>query len=240
MKKLSLLGGLPKQIFLNAGHYDNDPGVIFKGIVERDEAKKVRDLVSKYLKEAGFNVIEVPDNLNLRQSIDFVNLYDTNELSGLALDLHFNNAGSLTTNVRGVEIYSNDSLEARARAKVMSEVMANYMGIPNRGWKSQTVSVWGSLGWVSQVHCPADVVEILYLSHPEDRKLIEEKQHDKIAKGIVAGVMKLYGIEPKPSSVEANPIQSVDLILSLQTRILELTAIVVGLLKKISILKGLN
>ncbi len=70
---MPVLNNTRKVIYLNAGHYNFDTGSVVKGIIERDEVKKIRDLTSKYLKEAGFEVVEVPDDLDLRRSIDFVN-----------------------------------------------------------------------------------------------------------------------------------------------------------------------
>ena len=230
---MALLSNTQKRIFVNSGHWDKDTGVVSKGIIERDEVKKIRDLVSKYLKENEFEVIEVPDTLDLRRSIDFVNTYVWEKDGGLALDIHLNWSGGMTTDVRGVEVYSGDSLQEKAQANIISEIMANYMEIPNRGWKSQTDSAWGSLGWVSQVKCWSHVIECLYLSHPEDRKLIEQNEHIKIAKGIVAGVMRLYDATPRPSVLETHTILPIDLEISLKNKMIELMSKVVELLKQL-------
>ena len=223
---------MPK-VLINAGHHDKDVGVVWKKIIERDEVKKIRDNAVKYLKEFGIEVIEVPDNLNLRKSIDFAN----NHPCDLALDIHLNNSGSVPKTERGTEVYGNDNLESHSQANILSEILANYIEIPSRGWKSQTISVWGSLAWISQINYPSYLIECLYISHPEDRFLIENKQHDKIGKGIALAVTRLFNL---PKENVLTPVPNVDrekenaaLKLSLQSKILELSAKVVLLMQQL-------
>ena len=56
-------------LFVNSGHCNSDSGVVVGNYIERDIVKKIRDELKILLPDA----LYVPDELNLRQSIDWVN-----------------------------------------------------------------------------------------------------------------------------------------------------------------------
>ena len=207
------------RVILNAGHHNTDPGAIVKGFIERDECKKIRDFASRFIREYGIEVMEVPDDLDLRRSIDFTNIYPCD----LALDIHLNNSGSVPKGESGVEVYGSDTFKSRSQAGILSQILANHIGLPDRGWKSQTTSVWGSLGWISQIIYPSYLIECLYLSSPADRRLIENKEHDRIGKGIALAVRHLLSVPPKTTEDMTT--------ISAQNKILELSAKVVALMQ---------
>src|SRR3990167_7719986 len=86
--------------FINAGHFLNDPGhVVANGLQENTIVMKVRDLVSALL--TGYIVKLVPDELNLADSINWVNQQALPE--DMAIDIHLNANNSNT--IRGTEAY---------------------------------------------------------------------------------------------------------------------------------------
>ena len=171
-----------KVIYINAGHFKGDPGAsccpASSTLVERDEVMKIRDAAVKYLLIAGFDVKIVPDDLNLTNSVAFVNQTAKTENDGVALDIHLNNS---KYGVRGTEVYSGDSVQEKSQAGILSETLSKTIGVPNRGYKSQTQSYLGSLMWINQVKCWSHIVECLYISNDEDRKALN---YDEIGQGI--------------------------------------------------------
>lgn len=206
-----LLQGVKKRIFINAGHFDSSPnsqgdsGVIIDGLIERDEVKKIRDFVVKMLQESKFEVVVIPDNLNLRQSIDLVNKTAKNLNDGLALDLHLNSGGSAFRKKSGVEIYVYPETISMKIGRVLSRNIARTLNISDRGAKSDGETAVGSLGWCRQVNCWPAVIEVLFLDYIGSgilgwmrdklgqQAIIRNKQYSLIALGICAGVKELYG-----------------------------------------------
>lgn len=200
---------MKKNIIINSGHWGNstagDPGAIVEGFIERDENMKIRDAVVPLLKAEGFEVIVVPDSLNLKASIAFVNQNAKSLEDGLALDIHLNKDSGI---LGGAEVYFfAGSQKSKDKAEVLSRNIAQTIGVPNRGARPDTSSFVGSLGWVRYVNCWSFVIEVLYLDNALGAVsiLIRNKQYDLIARGICNGVKELFGmteLSPAPQDEE--------------------------------------
>ena len=159
-------------IFVNSGHHNFDKGVVVGNYIERDLVKKIRDELKTLLPDA----LYVPDELNLRQSIDWVN--EKAEADDIAIDIHINANKDKT--LRGVECYYYKNKEL---AESLSKQVAESLGIPNRGAKPDTQTWLGSLGWVRQLKCNSVVLECGYMTNTLDLNIIINNV-DKIARGI--------------------------------------------------------
>ena len=95
-----ILNKIKHKIFLNAGHFDiedtphiEDPGASIQLedalFIEALEVMAIRDLVLPLLEQQGFEVVKIPDYLNLADSIALVNEKTSNINDGLCLDLQF-------------------------------------------------------------------------------------------------------------------------------------------------------
>lgn len=164
------------KLFINAGHHDG------WGNEEAKIVKLIRDEVKKLLPDA----IYVPDNLNLSQSIDWIN--KRADRSDFALGIHLNWLSD--SSVRGVEGYYDDNAND---ASIMASCVANSMNIPNRGAKHDSNSSVGSLGFLRLLRCDSVVIECGYQSNKEDREAINN--HKAIAKGLVEGLKKIGKIQ---------------------------------------------
>ena len=185
---------MKKIIYLNSGHFSGDPGAIVEGFRESEENQKIRDALVPKLKAEGFEVVVIPDTLDLRKSIDLVNQNARDLEDGLGIDIHLNRDSGIAS---GTEVYFYAGSQAsKDKAEVLSRNISQILRIPDRGARPDTSSSVGSLGWVRQVNCWSFVVEVLYLDHPLGAvsKFIKEKQYDLIAEGILNGVRELYGI----------------------------------------------
>ena len=183
-----------RKIIINSGHFSGDSGAVVEGVIEREENKKIRDALIPLLKD--FEVIQVPDNLNLRRSIDYTNLYVKGLEDGLAVDIHLNRDSGIKS---GTEIYYfAGSQKSKDKAEVLSRNIAQTLGIPNNGAKPDTSSAVGELGWIRQVNCWSFVIEVLYMDNPLGRfgaisKFIKNQEYGMIAQGIANGIKELCG-----------------------------------------------
>lgn len=175
------------KIYINAGHHDHDSGNQSAGYSEHELNKRIRNEVVKLLPDA----FRVPDNLDLRNSIAWVN--QSAEPDDLAIDIHLN--GSASPDLRGTEAYySTDSKLAEIFALNVSKAL----GIPNRGARHDSESFVGSLGWLRKLKCRSVLVEVCYLSSPGDRKVIVFPSGQMAAaRGIVAAINELRGTQEK-------------------------------------------
>src|SRR3990167_374643 len=187
-------------ICLNAGHHLKDAGSCISlpnsmVISENSEVMKIRDLLVPLLREAGFEVITIPDNLNLVDSIDLANSYLKNLNDGFCLDIHLNSKGiSALGYVSGVECYTGSSKTSRSIGEALSSELSKEISLPNRGWRPGSSSAIGSLGWLWKINSWSAVLECLYLDSDIDVQLLLTGQHKKIAQGICNGIKKLFGV----------------------------------------------
>src|SRR3990167_3476288 len=151
------------KVFINAGHYNHDPGYIDRDVREGDLTMLVRDEIKKLRPEW----IYIPDSLDLTESIKFVNNAFDLTKDDIAVDIHFNS--NKNSEIRGVEGYyvSNSQL-----ATILATEVANCAKLPNRGAHHDSETAPGSLGWLRKTNCRSILIECAYLSNPRDRDVI--------------------------------------------------------------------
>ena len=190
---------MQKTIYLSAGHGATDPGVITPYGIERDFNKKIRDAVALELPAQGFKVEIVPDNLTLRQSIDWVNDKVKNIEDGLALEIHCNCCGK-----EGAETYHYDfNYSSRNIGKKLIDTYCKESGIKNNGTKPDTLSNPGQLGWLRQTKCWAALIECGYLDNKKDVDKLNDSE--KIGKAIVKGICAIYDIQYQEKPPQEKP-----------------------------------
>lgn len=181
---------MKKNIILNAGHSIYDPGAISRDKVEGIEAIKIRDRLYKLLKK-DFNVYLVPDNLNLYESINWVNSRFDNLNDGLALSIHLNAGGG-----HGAEaIYYNGSGESKNIASVILNEYCRLTAFDNRGVMPDTKTRFGRLGWLRDTNPWSTLIECCFVDSRADMSYLSDN-YDDVAIGLYAGILKLYGIQP--------------------------------------------
>lgn len=197
-----MLKDTTRHVFLNAGHWDDhltakidDPGAVHNGFVEAVETMRIRDALVPILHARGYTVTEVPDELDLKKSIDFVNASAHDLDDGLAVDIHLNASSDVTA--RGVEGYHGESETSKQVAGVISSETARVLGIPNRGAKPDTATHVGSLGWIRKTNCWATLVEVCFITNKQDMDVLRGVGgYEKAARGIADGIDSAFGREP--------------------------------------------
>ena len=146
---------------ITAGHGDSDPGAVAGDVTERDLMAELRNIVASKLRAAGHTVrtdgaglanLPLPFALTLIPG------------SAAALELHTNAATNPAAT--GVEVISLPAQAPLARA--IAKRISTVLGIPLRGsggWIDQAQSARGRLGYV---RAGGLVVEVFFLSNPED------------------------------------------------------------------------
>ena len=207
-----ILKNTKKVIILNAGHWDDpdtphieDPGASSNGIKETIEVMKIRDRVVHYFKKAGFEVHQVPDELDLRKSIAWANTKAPSLNDGLAIDIHLNFLSD--TSARGSESFYGVSTTSKEIASLMSAGVSVEMGIPDRGAKPDTQTAVGELGWIRKTTMWATLQEVCFLTNVEDMAVLHgHKGYEKAAMGIVNGICNAFGVTPPESDAEVAPL----------------------------------
>jgi len=179
------------KIICNAGHDLSSPGAQSGSSNESEMTMKLRDKIIPLLERMGYEVLIVPDNLNLRQSIAWVNTRATKE--DFAFSIHFNY--NRYPNIGGTEVYYFNKDEAKL-ADVFSQHVSVAIGINNRGALHDSLTWVKSLGWLRKLVCDSVLVEVCYLSNENDMKKFNH-DYDRTAKGFENAIRRLYPIKKK-------------------------------------------
>lgn len=173
------------RIIISAGHGAGDPGAVTSSTTEAKEMIAIRDRVVSELRGRGFEVLWVPDDLTLRQTISWINSRATR--LDVALEIH---ADSFTNpDVRGASVFHiANNPERQKHAEIMLTAYRRRVPqIPNRGVKPDTASGVGRLAICRDVIPPSLLMELGFLSNPTDRSILQNKRTE-VAVGVADGL----------------------------------------------------
>lgn len=208
------------RIFLNAGHNLDDVGAVGHGFNENEMNVKLRDRVFSMIKEGSDEIIQIPDELNLRESIDWVN--ERAEKEDMAISIHFNSNQS--PYIHGTEAYYSNDRE-REMAIVFAQEVSRSLGFRNRGARHDSWTWVGSLGWLRKLKCDSVLVEVCYLTNESD---MIEYSIEKAARGFVQAISEAKAQLWKMPSLE-----------ELQSKVALLQRLVDELIRLLALLKNI-
>lgn len=202
---------LKKAVILNAGHFDDpdtphidDPGASANNVIEGVEVMKIRDQVVPILVRHGIVVHAVPDQLNLAKSIAWANQRAPELNDALAVDIHLNYLS--TTSARGSESFYGETDTSKAIASAITKAVSHEMGIPDRGAKPDTQTAVGELGWIRKTTMWASLIEVCFLTNPEDMAVLHGADgYERAAIGIAKGILAVFGMEYQEPSTPTVP-----------------------------------
>lgn len=178
------------RIFLSAGHGGREGNIVDQGTIAGDttEAREMiltRDLIVTELRSRGFEVLAVPDDLSMAQTIEWIN--SRSRLGDVALEIHAD--AFSTPDVRGSSVFyiTNNDLRKGHAELLLLALLRRVPQLPNRGAKPDTASGTGSLAFCRQTLPASLLMEIGFLTNPDDRFLIQNRRRD-IALGISDGL----------------------------------------------------
>ena len=198
------------RIFISAGHggLENgrtDPGAIVAGTTEAQEMIELRDLIVPELRSRNFETLFVPDDLSLVQSIDWIN--GRSRPGDIAIEIHADAFSNLT--VRGASAFyiaNNDDRRGHAELLLIA-LIRRVPQLPNRGAKPDTAAGVGSLAFCRNVALPSLLLEVGFLTNPDDRALLQNRRRDfalGIADGLAAWSNQIASTTPLPDTPQTS------------------------------------
>jgi hypothetical protein len=190
------------RIFISAGHGGieqggRDLGAIAGGTTEAQQMILLRDQIVPELRSRGFEVLSVPDDLSSTESIQWINArYRPGDV---ALEIH---AGSSPNpSVRGTAVYyiANNTERKNHAELILLALLRRLPQLPNRGAKQDTATGMGFLSFTRDTILPSLLMEVGYLTNPEDRFIIQNRRREMalgIADGLAAWSRAVSGTEP--------------------------------------------
>lgn len=178
------------RIFLSAAHggLENgktDPGAIAGGTTEAREMMLLRDLVVTELRSRNLEVLSVPDDLSLQQSLDWINARGRSD--DVSLEIHSD--ASDNPLVRGCSaFYINQNDQRKRHAEMLLLAISKRVPqLPNRGAKPDTTIGVGNLAFCRQLVTPSLLLQVGFLTNVDDRFIIQNQRRD-LAIGIADGL----------------------------------------------------
>ncbi len=178
------------RIFISAGHggiekSGRDPGSVVGNTSEAQQMILLRDQVVPELRSRGFEVLSVPDDLSSSQTIQWIN--SRARAQDVALEIHadaFSNP-----DVRGATaFYIANNTERKNHAELMLLALIRRLPqLPNRGAKPDTATGIGRISFCRDTNLPSLLLEVGFLSNPDDRFLILNRRRD-MALGLADGL----------------------------------------------------
>ncbi len=193
------------QIFISAGHggIENgvrDMGARVAGTTEAQEMIALRDLVVPELRSRGYDVLSVPDDLSLLQSIAWINARA--KAGAVAIEIHAESFSNQATRGATVyHIYNNRDRRDQAELILLS-LLKEVPELPSRGVRADTAAATGRLAFCRQTLPPALVAEIAYLTNPQDFALLTQRRRNfavGLANGLAAWSKAITGTSPTPA-----------------------------------------
>jgi hypothetical protein len=179
------------RIFLSAAHGGKkasgiEPVSIAGNTNEAKEMILLRDLIVSELRARNFEVFTVPDDLSAQQTITWIN--SRARQKDIALEIHCNAASN--PSVRGASVfYITNNQDRKSHAELLLVgLLRRVPQLPNRGVKSDSLSSMGSLTFCRQTSVPSLLMEVGFLSSPDDRTLLQTRRRD-FAVGIAEGLV---------------------------------------------------
>lgn len=201
-----------KTIVIDPGHGGTDPGAMYKGILEKDINLDVALRVAVLLKQKGAKV-----TLTRTSDVDFyqpgirgtrqeLKRSELDQRVRLAKDLNADIFLSIHANkdrhpsCYGMETYYHPLSESgRIAAETIQEELRKLQP------RNRRVAKAGDYYLLRNTSMPALIVEIGFMSHREERELLQKAEYkQKIAEAIVMGLQKYYANNPGPGKPKAD------------------------------------
>ena len=192
-----------KLVCLDFGHGGYDSGAVGKnGTYEKNINMSVGFKTANYLKFAGINVCYTRDNdkvswpSNLSQDLTKRMQIANNYNPDIFVSIHCN---SFSANSKGFEIFTtpgqnnSDILATKIHSRVK-------YAFPNLVYREDIsdgdVDKEANFYVIKYAKCPATLIEMLFISNPEEEKMLNDPEfQDKMAFAIAQGIGDYFGIK---------------------------------------------
>lgn len=193
------------RIFVSAGHggIDGgwDPGVSAGGTTEAQQMILLRDVIVPELRSRGFEVLSVPDTIDLALSIQWINA--RSRPGDVAIELHANASHSPTTRGATAFYIAGNGERKKHGDLILLSLIRRLPQLPSRGSLPDTSTGFGRLDFCRQVAIPSLLLEVGFLTNPDDRALIMNRRRDMalgITDGLASWSKEVSGVGPSEPS----------------------------------------
>ena len=169
-------------MIVDAGHGGHDPGTISaSGIQEKNINLRVAAKVARLLEQRGIGVVMT------RWQDQFIELEERSAIANrrgadLFVSIHADSAPSRSAQGFTVYVATAASTGAYRAAHAINQAMER-TGMDNRGIREEDYRV------LVNTECPAALIELGYLSNPEDAAhLADDSFRDRLAEAIADGI----------------------------------------------------
>lgn len=190
-----------KVVILSAGHSNTDPGAVSGGLREAIITKSIVQMASDLLRYQSIGVLNVPDDLNLYGTIQWIN--KNCPTANLAVEVHVNAGGG-----KGLEgwFYHNSDTSKKVTETILTS-MVGETGMVNRGAKDEAYANYGRLGFVHDTKPLATLIECGFIDNADDREFLNSVNGlYRLALGLAKGVTKHLGMAWKEPELQKDPV----------------------------------
>ena len=195
------LNGL--KIVIDPGHGGKDPGAIFAGVSEKQVTLPISRKVIAKLEKLGVQAITTRSG-DTYPSLDARASLANRRRADLFISIHANSAPRRSA--RGVEIlYRADGARGR-KSRALATAVVDAIVSRTHSYNRRARADSRGLRVLKSTRMPAILVEVGFLTNTGDRrKLVTSRYQDKVAQGIVDGIVNylsrpLSGLERAASS----------------------------------------
>lgn len=195
-------------IYLDPGHSATDPGAMRGSEQESFHVREVCKILAPMLRADGFSVVMVPDNLNLTETVKFINSNVSGLEDGYAFAVHINANADDSKPGRGAEGWhcagtpgTKEYETGKALIKTIVDKYCEVVGFPNRGIKSDDKAPDGSLLFTRKTKCYAGLLELCFINNPGEMTRLKNN-YQLIAEGLRQGFDAAFGIKEENMQIE--------------------------------------
>lgn len=182
---------LEKRVIIAAGHGGGDSGAVAQGTTEANETIDITNrVVAKLRNDGQVSVVQVPNELGLVDTINWINARYKGLENGVSVEVHKNSGGGNGSEVWTPSYPDGDSINM---AQKVTNAIAAATGEPNRGVKQAQNNRWGRLGFCDDTNTYAMLIEAGFI----DVNPVGGAANERYAEGIFRGLLAIWGLSPK-------------------------------------------
>lgn len=189
------------KIVLDPGHGGSNPGAVYQGRRESDDALKLATAVGRILEENGYDVV-FTRTTDTTQSVGQKAAIANEEEADLFVSFH-RNAAEYPGQYTGVQtlIYDNSGFKREMAEKINENLAA--LGFRNAG-----ISIRPNLVVLNSTEMPALLLEVGFIDSEKDNGLLDSR-FQAVVQGIADGIMDT--LEDQPTTRPTPPPPGMDM-----------------------------
>lgn len=172
---------MAEKIVIDAGHGGANPGAVYQGRRESDDALKIAMAVGRILEENGYDVI-FTRTTDTTQSVGQKAAIANEENADLFVSIH-RNAGEYPGQYSGVQTLIYD--DSGIKKEMAEQIDANLAAL---GFRNAGISIRPNLVVLNSTEMPALLVEVGFIDNESDNALLDSR-FQAVVQGIADGIM---------------------------------------------------